>query len=167
MDEKSLSMTVFTLCGLLAAFAYSFFYPTTLIFGVESQLPISILTILNFLFGTIFFGYAAFIPAILFGLQLGAQKNAAIFLYMIPILISTYAGVKLGFMLEADFWGKKNFLKTIKTIATILIVAIIVAIIIEVALPSIVSFWPSDVGIEMQDGETVMNLINELNKFKR
>ncbi len=167
MDEKSLSMAIFTLFGLLAAFAYSYFYPTTLLFGVESQIPLSILTILNFLFGAIFFGYAAFIPALLIGLQLGAQKNAAIFLYIFPIIISTYAGTKLGFALESDFWGKKNYLKTMKIVTTILIISLVIAIIIELILPYLVQFWPADTGFTVQESQTVMSLLNELNQFKR
>ena len=167
MDEKALSMTVFTLFGFLAAFTYSYFYPTTIFFGAESTIPISVLTILNFFFGAIFFGYLSFIPCILIGLQLGAEKNAAIFLYLFPLLISTYAGTKLGFMLEKDFWGKRNYLKIMKTIAAILIVSIIIAIIIENILPYIIQYWPTDTGFTVQKGQTVMDLINELYKLKR
>lgn len=167
MDEKSVSMAIFTLFGLLAAFAYSYFYPTTLLFGVESQIPISLLTIINFLFGAIFFGYAAFIPALLIGLQLGAQKNAAIFLYIFPLLISTYAGVKLGFALESDFWGKKNYLNVIKIITTILVISLVIAVLIELILPFLVQFWPADTGLTVQESQTVMGLLNELNQFKR
>ena len=115
MDEKALSMTIFTLLGLLAAFTYSFFDPTLILLGSEIKLPISIFTILNFFFGTIFFGYLAFLPAILMGLNLGAQKNAAIFLYIIPIVISTYAGTKLGFGIE-KILEKDNYLPTIKNL---------------------------------------------------
>jgi hypothetical protein len=167
MDEKPLSMTIFALLGMLAAFAYSFFYPTTLLFNVQNQIPLSILVIMNFLFGTVFFGYIAFIPSMLLGLQLGAQKNAAVLLYLFPLVISTYAGSKMGFALEADFWNKKNFLKLVRTITLILIVAIVIAIIIELAMPFLIEFWPKDTGLSMQQGETVMQMLQELNKFKR
>jgi len=167
MDEKSLSMTIFALFGFLAAFAFSYFYPTTLLFGLENQIPLSVLTILNFFFGAIFFGYLSFIPCILIGLQLGAQKNAAVFLYIFPLVISTYAGARLGFILESDFWGKKNYLKVMKKITTILIIALVIAIVIELTLPFIIQLWPADTGLTVQEGQTVMDLLSELSKFKR
>ncbi|OQA31114.1 MAG: hypothetical protein BWY55_00640 [archaeon ADurb.Bin336] len=168
MDEKALSMTIFTLLGLLAAFTYSFFDPTLILLGSEIKLPIIIFTILNFFFGTIFFGYLAFLPAILMGLNLGAQKNAAIFLYIIPIVISTYAGTKLGFGIEKDFWKKDNYLPTIKKIFGILFIAIIIAIIIELALPHLIQFWPKGTGeLGLEQGETIIDLIQGLEKYKR
>ena len=167
MDPKSLSMTVFTLLGLLAAFTYSYFFPTTFIFGVESQIPLSILTILNFFFGTIFFGYFAFIPALLIGLQLGAQKNAVVFLYIFPILLSTYAGSMLGFMLEADFWGKKNYLKILKRIIVIFIISLILAIAIENVIPYVIEYWPADTGFTIQKSQSILEMLNELSELKR
>ena len=167
MDEKALSMTVFTLFGLLAAFAYSFFYPTTLLFGVENQIPISVLTLITFFFGAIFFGYLAFIPSILIGLQLGAQKSAVIFLYIFPLMIATYAGSKLGFVLESDFWNKKNYLKIMKKITIILFVSIIIAIAIELILPYLVQLWPADTGFTVQESNSVISLLNDLTKYKR
>lgn len=168
MDEKALSMTIFTVLGLLATFTYSFFYPILILLGSEINFPISILTIINFFFGAIFFGYLAFIPAMLLGFNLGAQKNAAIFLYIIPIIISTYGGVKLGFGLESDFWKKENYLEKIKKIIAFLFVAIIIAIIIELTLPYLIQFWPQETGgLGLQEGDTILNLIKELNKYKR
>jgi hypothetical protein len=100
-------------------------------------------------------------------LQLGAEKNAVIFFYIIPIVISTYAGSKLGFMLEADFWGKKNYLKTMKSIVTILVVGLIIALVIEAIIPYIIQLWPSDTGFVVEKSQSVMDLLNELNTFKR
>lgn len=168
MDEKTLSMTIFALLGLLAAFTYSFFNPTFILLGSEVNLPISIFTMLNFFFGAIFFGYLAFIPAILMGLNLGAQKNASIFLYIIPIIISTYAGARLGFGIEKDFWNKENYLTILKKVIGILSIAIIIAIIIELTLPYLIQFWPQEIGeLGLQEGETIFDLIQELNKYKR
>ncbi len=167
MNQKALSMMVFTLFGLFSAFVYSYYFPITLLFGIESQIPISILTILNFFFGVIFFGYLSFIPAILIGLQLGAEKNVVVFFYIIPLVISTYAGSKLGFMLEADFWGKKNYLKAMKSIVTILIVALIIALVIEAIIPYIIQLWPSDTGFVVKESKTVMELLSELSKLRR
>jgi hypothetical protein len=167
MDSKVVSMVAFTFLGLLAAFTYSYFYPTTFIFGAESQIPLSILIILNFFFGVIFFGYLAFIPALIIGLQLGAQKNALIFLYIFPLLISTYAGTKLGFMLENDFWGKKDYLKVIKTVIGILIIALIIAILIENLVPLIIEYWPNNTGFNVQENQSVMDLFNQIYDLKR
>ena len=159
MDPKAWVMTAFTLLGLLAAFTYSYFFPTTFLFGTESQIPLSVLIILNFFFGVIFFGYLSFIPALLIGLQLGAQKSALIFLYIFPLLISTYAGTKLGFMLESDFWGGKNYLKVIKTVIVLLIISLLIATIIENLIPFIIEYWPKDTGFTVEESQNFMDLL--------
>ena len=167
MDPKALGMTAFTFLGLLAAFTYSYFYPTTFLFGTESQIPLSILTILNFFFGVIFFGYLAFIPALLIGLQLGAQKSALIFIYIFPLLISTYAGTRLGVMIENDFWGKKNYLKIMKTIVVFLIISLLIAIVIENSIPFIIEYWPKDTGFTIEKGQSIVDLLNNIAELKR
>jgi len=151
---------------LLASFAYSFFVPTSTFF---SEIPFTVTTIGYFLAGILFFGYFAFIPSIFFGLQLGAEKNAAIFLYIIPSIISTYAGTKLGFLLQEDFMKKKSFLKELKQILILFVIAIIIAFIIENALPVIIELWPKEdfMGLKLIQGNNAANMLDDFSKVMR
>ena len=100
---------------------------------------------------------------LLFGLQTGAERNAAIFLYFIPSILATYAGTKLGVLLQDDFNNKQNFLEYGKKILLIIVIAIIIAIIVEQSLPLITEYWPKDfLGLNVTKGKTAMDLINQL-----
>ncbi len=125
-------------------------------------------TVGYFLAGVAFFGYFAFIPSIFLGLQLGAEKNAAIFLYVIPLILATYAGTKLGFVLQDDFLNKKNYMEHVKIIAIIFIFAIILALAIEMSLPTILEYWPKDfLGMNVTQGKSVGNLIGDISGLMR
>lgn len=121
-----------------------------------------------FLAGIVFFGYFAFIPSIFLGLQLGGEKNAAIFLYIIPLILATYAGAKFGFILQDDFFRKKNYLDHVKMIMGIFVVAVILALLIEISLPTILEFWPKDfLGMSVTQGKSVGSLIGDISKLMR
>ncbi len=159
-------MLLIAMCCLLGGFAYSFTSPLPNFFV---EMPFTGVTIATFLAGTVFFGYLAFIPMLLFGFQLGADKNAAIFLYFIPSLIATYAGTKMGFALQADFMKKRNAMKDMKIIIFLVIIAVAFAFAVELALPKIIEFWPKEVfGLSVIDGKNnAIGLIGEISKLAR
>lgn len=165
MDKRALAITMLSMMALFAAFAYSYFIPTTTFFA---DIPFTLTTIGYFLSGIAFFGYFAFIPSIFFGLQLGTEKNVAIFLYIIPTLIATYAGAKLGFLLQDDFNKKNNFMQHWKKIALMLVVSICLALIAETVLPMIIELWPKDfMGLSLVDGKKASSLIIDISKLIR
>jgi len=111
----------------------------------------------------LFFGYLAFLPHIFYGLAIGSEKNAAIFLYIFPIVLATYAGAKLGFALEADFKLEKYFLEDGKKVFWMLVTAIILALAIEILLPQIISMIPEGLfGLDIKGGETTVSLFDKL-----
>jgi len=113
--------------------------------------------------GTALFGYLSFVPHILFGLALGAEKNAAIFIYLLPIAIATYAGAKLGVALEADFRKQKYFLNEGKKILGLLALSLVIAFAIEVAMPIIISYLPQDLwGMSVKEGKNVWGMFSQL-----
>lgn len=161
MGYRATYLVLLSIIALLIGFAYSYFIPTTV--GMEG-VPFSAMTAGFFICGTIFFGYASFIPMLLFGLQTGAERNAAIFLYIIPSILATYAGTKLGVLLQDDFNKKQNFFEQGKKILLFIVIAVLIAIIVEQALPYIMEFWPKDfLGLNLNRGTTVSNIIEQLN----
>jgi len=165
MDLKALALTMVSLIVLLSAFAYAYFNPTITIFA---ELPFTVMIIGYFLCGIAFFGYFAFLPAIFLGLQLGTEKNAALFLYILPTIIATYAGTKLGFALQEDFNKKNNFMTVGKKILILFIIAIILALAIELTLPSIVEYWPKDfLGLNVVEGKNFAGIIGDVSKLMR
>jgi len=110
------------------------------------------------------YGYFAFIPHIFFGLALGSEKNAAIFIYFAPIAIATYAGIKFGTALMDDLLNKKYFLKEGKSILILLIIALVMGMAIELFMPALVEMlWIEDYwGMQMKDNGTIANLIGDL-----
>lgn len=166
MDKKALALVLVSMIILLASFAYSFFTPTSTFF---SEIPFTVTIIGYFLAGILFFGYLAFIPSIFFGLQLGAEKNAAIFLYIVPSIISTYAGTKLGFLLQEDFMKKKAFIRELKKILILFVISFILAITIENALPAIIEFWPKEdfVGLKLIQGNNAANMVDDFSRLIR
>jgi hypothetical protein len=159
-------MLLIAMMCLLGGFAYSFFTPTPTFF---EEIPFTGTTIAAFLAGTIFFGYLAFIPMLFFGLQVGAEKNAAIFLYFIPSLIATYAGTKLGFALQEDFMKKRNAIKDMKIVVFLIIAAVVMALMVELSLPTIIEMWPKDFfGMQVVEGKNnALGLIGEISKLAR
>lgn len=153
-------LVLIAIIALLMGFAFSYFIPTPVGIG---DVPFFAMTAGFFLAGTAFFGYLSFIPMLLFGLQVGAERNAAIFLYLIPSILSTYAGTKLGVLLYDDFHRKQLFLEHGKQILVIIVIALVLAIAIEQFLPLITEFWPKDfLGMNIEQGKSVFGLINEL-----
>ena len=136
MQARTMALFLVSLIALFASFAYSFYYPT---FNGFISIPITIMIITFFLFGALGFGYLSFVPHIFLGLAMGASRNALLFVYLIPILFATYAGVKLGSSLTDDFRLKDYFTNNGKVIITFLLLAIIIAIIIEFSLPIIMN----------------------------
>jgi hypothetical protein len=156
---------MFSAILLLLGFVYSYFFPLPNVF---QEIPLTGVVSGFFLAGTIFFGYLAFIPAIFFGLQLGADRNAAIFLYIIPSLIATYAGTKIGFALQRDFMKKKNFMDVMKISLQLFIMAIILALIMETITPYIMEIWPKDLfGLNVVKGKSAFSLIGDISKLTR
>jgi len=165
LDKRALALVLISLIVLLLGFTYSYYFPTQTFFV---EIPFTMTAIGYFLSGIVFFGYLAFLPSVFLGLQLGAEKNAAIFLYIIPLIISTYAGTKLGFILQDDFFNKKNYMEHIKIIAGLFILAIILAYAIEASLPYILEYWPKDfLGMNVTQGKSINGLIGDISKLIR
>jgi hypothetical protein len=166
LDKKALALVLLSMIALLGSFVYSYFFPTQNFF---SQIPFTVTTIGYFLSGILFFGYLAFIPSIFLGLQLGAEKNAAIFLYLIPLIISTYAGAKTGFLLQEDFMKKKSFFSSLKKIILLLLIALILAFIVESMLPMIIELWPKEdlFGMKLVQGNNISDIFNDFSKIIR
>ncbi len=160
MDVRALALTLVALTALFGSFVFGFTYPTPNFF---SEIAFPLLAINFFLFGAIFFGYFAFIPHIIFGLSLGTQKNAAIFLYLIPLIVATYAGTKLGSSIDKDFAKKKYLINDLKAIVAMLIVAIILALVAEMALPYIIQYWPQDLmGLNIKETQDIWGMISSI-----
>ncbi|MDD4250958.1 MAG: hypothetical protein PHX27_02085 [Candidatus ainarchaeum sp.] len=162
MDKKALIFLVICLITLLSSYIISFLNPMPNFIG---QYPLITIILICFFFGTIFFGFVSFIPHALIGLALGAKKNSIIFLYIIPIILATYAGLKLGSILFDDFNRKKYFLQEGKNILALLLGAIILALVIEIALPLILEMqlWPQDsFGMTLEKPENVTKALEVL-----
>ena len=110
------------------------------------------------------YGYFAFIPHVFFGLALGSQRNAAIFVYLLPIILATYAGIKFGSALMDDLLNKKYFLTEGKSILILLTLAIVSAVAIELFMPTIIEMiWIEDYyGLQMTDSGSTGDLIGQL-----
>ncbi|MFA5763583.1 MAG: hypothetical protein WC915_02120 [archaeon] len=166
MNKKALAFLLICTIVLLLSFIISFFIPMTNFIG---NYPLTILTLLFFFFGVIGFGFISFIPHALLGLSLGSNKNALIFLYAAPIMLATYAGLKFGSVLLDDFNNKKYFLTEIKPIITFVIIAIVLSLVIELALPIIISgdLWPKDLfGMTISEGDSITDLFTELKSLQ-
>ena len=161
MEAKTLAFFLLSLIILFISFAIGFFFPLNNFFSV---VPISLAVIGFFLFGAAMYGYFAFIPHIFFGLALGSERNAAIFIYFIPIAIATYAGVMFGQALMGDLLNKKYFLNEGKSILILLIIALVMGVAIELFMPTLVEMlWIEDYwGMQMKDSGTIGNLIGDL-----
>jgi len=157
VDAKSISFFLISMIALLCSFSYSFFFPMDTFFG---GIPLT-LSIMSFFFmGATLFGVLAFLPHIFFGLSMGAQRNAAIFIYLVPIVLATYAGTKLGSALWDDFNAKKYFLGEGKRVLLFLFLAIVLSLIIEVALPMVINLWPQDYfGMNLKEGVNIIQII--------
>lgn len=163
MEKKTTIVFLVSLIALLASFIYG---AVTNYEGYLLNIPLTIMVIAFFLAGTVFFGTLAFLPHLLYGLTLGAQKNAAIVLYFFPIGIATYAGTRLGFLLMDDFNKKKYFLEEFQSIIMMLALAIILSIIIEISLPTIINMWPQEMwGLEIKEGKNLNELFQDLTKY--
>ncbi len=163
MKAQPLALLILCFIALLASFIYSFFYPIVTPFN---SFPLTLITIIFFLFGIIAFGFFSFVPHIFLGLSLGAEKNALIFVYLIPIFIATYAGLKLGYLIQQDFEIKEYFLEKSKKIVYLLILAIIISLVIEAILPIILNMdiWPKDLmGLNI-DGKNAGNMFDLIKK---
>jgi len=162
MEKKTLALLLISLVALLASFALSFLQPMNNTFV---GLPLTVLVLAFFLFGVVGFGFLSFVPHIFLGLAMGAQKNATIFIFLAPIILATFAGIKLGTSLLDDMQIKKYFLEEWKTILLPLVIALALAITIEFTLPIIIQMqlWPEDLlGMNMQEGTNVYGLLQEL-----
>jgi hypothetical protein len=163
LEIKPIAFLLISLICLLLSFAYSFFYPSPNFLGA---VPFVLVILAFFFFGAMAFGYFAFIPHVFYGLAMGANKNAAIFLFFVPLAMATYAGTTLGCALEKDFKIKKYFLTEGKVVIILLIVSIVFAIIAEIALPAIVNMWPSDLfGLNVKPGEGIFDIIGDLSRL--
>ena len=163
MDAKIIFITLLCAMALFGGFAYSYFAPTENLFP---QMPFPLVAVIFFISGVVFFGLLSFIPVLLFGMQLGAGKNAVIFLYLIPSLFSIFAGTKLGILLLDDFRSKKTFLKEGRKILILFVVAIALSFAVELALPYIVEFWPKDfLGLNISEGESFVNMLFKMSNL--
>ena len=161
MEVKTIGLFLLSLIVLFISFGIGFFFP---IYNFYSIVPVSLAVIGFFLFGAALYGYFAFIPHIFYGLGLGSNRNAAIFVYLLPIILATYAGIKFGNALMDDLLNKKYFLKEGKTIVFLLAIAIISAVAIELFMPTIIDIlWIEDYwGMNMSDSGNTTDLISDL-----
>lgn len=163
MRAQPLALLIICFIALFSSFIYSFFYPTISPFNT---IPLTIITISFFLFGVIGFGFLSFLPHIFLGLNLGANKNALIFLYLLPISIATYAGIKLGFLIQQDFEKKEYFIEKSKIIVYLIVFAILISLTIEFLQPIIfnLDIWPKDLlglNIEDSDATTMFDIFRQ------
>jgi hypothetical protein len=161
MEVKILGLFLASLIALLISFGIGFFFPIHNFFSV---VPISLAVVGFFLFGAAMYGYFAFIPHIFFGLAHGSTKNAAIFIYLLPVILATYAGIKFGSALMDDLQNKKYFLTEGKSIIILFTLAIISGIAIELFMPTIIDMlWVEDYwGMQMSGSGNTTDLISEL-----
>ncbi|MCX6803867.1 MAG: hypothetical protein NTY48_04840 [Candidatus Diapherotrites archaeon] len=139
MELKTLFLSLFGISAILLGFAVSYLNPMPNEFA---QIPFIMVLMGLFLAGIVFFGCLSIIPALFFGFEMGAEKNAAIFLY----LVNAFAQWKM--------------------ILTFLIIALIMATVIEMALPHIIQLWPKDfLGLNITEGKTVTSLIGDIAKL--
>ena len=167
MQLKPIAFFLASIIALLLSFTFAFFFPLPNLF---SAIPISLLVIGFFLMGFSMFGFFSFIPHIFFGLALGSEKNASIFIYLAPILLATYAGTKMAGALLDDINLKKYFLEEGKTVLILLISAIALALLIEFSLPLLLemNIIPTDIwGMNVKEGEQVTSMIDQLIKLRR
>ena len=161
MEVKALGLFLASLIALFIAFGIGFFFPMNNFFSI---VPIPLVVVGFFLFGAAMYGYFAFIPHIFFGIALGSQRNAAIFVYLLPVILATYAGIKFGSALMDDLLNKKYFLTEGKTIIILLAFAMISAVAIELFLPTLIEIlWIEDYwGLQMTDSGSTSDLIGQL-----
>jgi hypothetical protein len=160
MEKRPLAFLLLSLMALFASFAYSFMNPFPTFF---TEMPLSLLVIGFFFFGAMAFGYLSFVPHVFMGLAMGAERNAAIFLYLLPVMLATYSGALLGSALEKDFRMRKYFLEDGKKVLALLAIAIALAVAIDLALPYIIQYWPQDwMGMNMKQGGDIWSLISGL-----
>lgn len=161
MKARALALLIISFIALFASFAYSIFMPTYTLFTIY---PLTIMTLIFFLFGIIGFGYLVFLPHIYLGLPMGAEKNALIFVYFLPIALATYAGIKIGQSIEEDFKIKEYLTKKEnKNIIYTFIIAIVSSIFIEASLPILfnMELWPKDLlglNIEGKNAENIFDI---------
>jgi len=145
---------------MFLAFIYSFFAPAA---NFLAGTPITFLSLGFFMFGMLGFGYLLPILSILYGLAMGANRDASIFIFLIPIALSAYAGAILGSALKEDFEIKKYFLEEGQVVATLLAVALIMAFAIEVAYPLFIENLPTDLfGFTFKEGTTATSMMDRL-----
>jgi hypothetical protein len=164
VDKKALALLLACLIALLGSFIFGFLTPVETFLG---NYPITILIIIFFFFGVIGFGFISFIPHLLLGFALGTKKNAILFLYLAPIVLATYAGLKLGSVLLDDFNKKKYFLEEGKSILIFLGIALIIAITIEFTLPIIIEtqLWPDEtLGMSIERPESLTESLEDLKR---
>lgn|GEM_PF-1221528 len=169
MEKKTILLVLICMLFLLGSFINGFFFytdsSTVSIFG---QVPLTIAVLGFFIFGTIFFGFIAFIPHILMGLTLGATQNAGIIIYFFPILIATYAGISFGNTILDDFQRKKYLTAQLKKTLLLLALALIIALAIEVFTPQIIELWPKNMtGLEIKGTKNTAEIADSLSKFIR
>jgi hypothetical protein len=161
MEVKTLGLFLLSLIMLFIAFGIGFFIP---LYNFYIIVPIPLAVIGFFLFGAAMYGYFSFIPHIFYGIGLGSNRNAAIFIYLLPIVLATYAGIKFGNALMDDLLNKKYFLNEGKTIIILLAIALLSAVAIELFMPTIIDIlWVEDYwGMNMSDSGNTTDLIGEL-----
>lgn len=169
MEKKTILLVLICMLFFLGSFISGFFFSadnaTISIFG---QIPLTIAVLGFFIFGTIFFGFLAFIPHILMGLTMGATQNIGVIIFFIPILISTYAGINFGNTILDDFQRKKYLTEHIKKTLLLLAVALIFALAIEVFTPQIIDLWPKDLtGLEIKGTKNTADMADSLSRFIR
>ena len=141
METKPLAIMLISLISMFLAFIYSFYSPTA---NFLASTPITFLTLGFFMFGFLAFSYTLPLLFIFYGLAMGSNKDASIFIYMIPIILGAYAGAILGASLEEDFKMRKYFLQNGRQIVTFIAIALVLAFMIEYLYPLFIDSLPQD-----------------------
>ncbi len=164
MEQKPLAIILTSLIAMFLAFIYSFYMPTA---NFLVGTPLIFLTLGFFMFGVLAFGYTLPLLSAFYGLAMGANEDASIFIFMIPLTIAAYAGVLLGSSLEDDFKVRSYFLKNGRQVATLAVIAIVLAVAIEYAYPLFINSLPQDLfGFTFKEGVTTASAMDQLISLK-
>ena len=160
MEKKPLAIMLISLISMFLAFIYAFYSPMA---NFLAGMPLTFLTLGFFMFGFLAFSYTLPLLYIFYGLAMGSNKDASIFVFMIPITLGAYAGAILGTSLEEDFKMRKYFLQDGRTIFTLIAVAIVLAFLLEFIYPFFIESLPQDLfGFTFKEGITTASAMDKL-----
>jgi ribose/xylose/arabinose/galactoside ABC-type transport system permease subunit len=164
MEKKPLAIMLISLILMFLSYIYSFYYPMP---NFLAYMPLTFLALGFFMFGILAFSYTLPLIYIFYGLSMGANKDASIFIFILPLTLGAYAGAILGTSLEEDFKIQKYFLQDGKKVFTLIIIALILALSIEFIYPLIINSFPQDLfGFTFKESITTTSTMDKLLTLK-